>query len=615
MKKAKISVFALALLALGACTSDDALVTDGGSSAFLGGDGYVSFNINLPTQTGTRAANDVFDDGVPCEYKVNDATLLLFKGESEAKATFYAAYTLTNTFVTDATTDDNITSSATVTQKITTDGIDEGENLYALVVLNKDGMLTIAGSGKTASGYFGNTVLTVGSTKFTDLQDQEYNADLSEIARATNENDGNFFMTNAPLFSTPGGNHDPSDGVVSTLAVIDPDNIHSTADAAEAAPAANVYVERGVAKVTVSTSATFISELDNEYNVEINGFVLDQTNTKMYPVRNTIDADWWGYKNSKVGESDKPYRFVGSDDVGKSIPGGNDYLYRTYWGIDPNYTSITDGELNSIVGQTPTTLVAADGTSSVYCLENTFNVENMNKNATTRIIVSATITKNGSEGDNSFYTLDGNNTILDYDAVEDHIKDQLKGIELVHNALVQYTSDETAFFANVVKISLDITSGKSVDNAEIKIELGGSSTDFSDDGEAYSALSEGLEDVVSAINDDVSVSYYAGGVCYYPILIEHFGDDLTPWATENISGYGSYPAEGSGYGSSAEEAWLGRWGVLRNNWYVINVTKLQNVGTATVPEVTDDPDDPMYKYIAVNINVLAWAMRVQDVTL
>lgn len=615
MKRMKITVLALAVLAMGACTSDDAVVTESNNTTNWGGDGYVSFNINLPTQTGTRAANDVYEDGDPCEYTVNDATLLLFKGSSESLATFYAAYNLTNTFEAVADEEDGITSRATVTQEITTDGIAETDNLYAMVVLNKRGMLEITGSGQSATGYFGGVQLS-SSTLFSDLQDNSYAADLSYIADRSGTN---FFMTNAPLFSKAGGNANPSGGSVSTLAQVNIDDIHSTEDAATASPAANIYVERGVSKVTVSTSGEL--SLDGSYDVSIDGFILDQTNTVMYPVRNATEDAWWAYTNSQV--IDSPYRFVSEKSVGKATPSGDDddLVYRTYWGIDPNYDTYNNSEITSVVGSTPTggELTAADGDSPLYCLENTFNVENMNKNATTRVIVAATITKSGDAAGTGFYTVDDDGTILDEAAVVDFIKKELLGVSYIHNASQVYTGGEGEFMANAVKVALDITEGQSEEGVKIVVTVDGSVGTYTDGGTAYDLLAADLalgdaSTVNTAINGLVEVSYYAGGVCYYPIMIEHFGDDLTPWSSENITGLGSYP-DGTAYGTTAEQAWLGRYGTVRNNWYVIVVKDIQGVGYATVPEVTSDPDDPMYKYVAVKINVLPWAKRIQEVTL
>ena len=96
MKNLKIFSIALAALMLGACSNDE-VVQDGGSDPVWNSDGkgYVSFSIQLPTQPNTRAWDDSkhFDDGTPSEYKVENATLILFAG-NEGSEVVNSAYEL-----------------------------------------------------------------------------------------------------------------------------------------------------------------------------------------------------------------------------------------------------------------------------------------------------------------------------------------------------------------------------------------------------------------------------------------------------------------------------------------------------------------------------------------
>lgn len=73
------------------------------------------------------------------------------------------------------------------------------------------------------------------------------------------------------------------------------------------------------------------------------------------------------------------------------------------------------------------------------------------------------------------------------------------------------------------------------------------------------------------------------------------------------------------YGTTNQaENFLGRYGVLRNNWYNIEITNIKNVGSAVVPEIKlNDPTsgDKPENYISVRINVLSWAKRNQSVDL
>ena len=102
---------------------------------------------------------------------------------------------------------------------------------------------------------------------------------------------------------------------------------------------------------------------------------------------------------------------------------------------------------------------------------------------------------------------------------------------------------------------------------------------------------------------------YENGIAYYPIRIKHFGDEQTPWkkATADMTNPYGNPVENDKY--------LGRYGVLRNNWYNIEISSIKNVGSAVVPEIKLDdptPGDKPENYISVRINVLSWAKRNQS---
>ena len=107
----------------------------------------------------------------------------------------------------------------------------------------------------------------------------------------------------------------------------------------------------------------------------------------------------------------------------------------------------------------------------------------------------------------------------------------------------------------------------------------------------------------------LTISYYKGGVAYYPVLIQHFGDTETPWTMPTGGVMESYPDP------NAANNWLGRYGVLRNTWYTVNVTGLKNIGFCEVPDAGVRYDDPLNQYIAVEIHILPWATRSQDVDL
>lgn len=98
------------------------------------------------------------------------------------------------------------------------------------------------------------------------------------------------------------------------------------------------------------------------------------------------------------------------------------------------------------------------------------------------------------------------------------------------------------------------------------------------------------------------ISTYLNGEAYYIARIKHF-NELTPWTA------------GTAYGSD-NAAYLGRYGVLRNNWYSLSVTKISNLGYPEVPEVKPNvPDDENDQYINVEVKILDWAKRTQQIVL
>ena len=121
MKKTLLFSVALAGLMLGSCSSSDDLNGGGNTGSNQSGSGFISLSLNLPTRSGSmsRAVNDQFDDGLVDEYAVQNGTLILFEGADEASAKFAGAYTLKNLSMNlVGTTDDNITTTTKITQKI-----------------------------------------------------------------------------------------------------------------------------------------------------------------------------------------------------------------------------------------------------------------------------------------------------------------------------------------------------------------------------------------------------------------------------------------------------------------------------------------------------------------
>ena len=582
--------FGLAVIAAmtASCSSNNDLVNGGnGSGENESGESYASITINLPTTSGTRAANDKFDGGTASEYAVNDATLLIFEkdGSSENEYKFVEQASLGNLepWKKDNTADNGITTEATITAKLNTATVGN-TNYYALVILNnkdKDNKDKVSMPGSTD---------TYGTWN------------VANNVKNLNDNEKGFYMANAPEFKTAGD--EPT-----TLVPIK--GIYRTKEEAHSKPGTTVHVERGLAKVTVgsnSSSDYFAKDgaavTENKYKndvVKITNWALDVTNQKSFPVHVTSGlkagltstdqtvpayADIWNDAAATTGTTPATSRFVSHPATGA--------FKRVYWGIDPNY-SMDISDLTKCKAQF--TLADAegkgvtwnDGSGSekpLYCLENTFDIKNMKQGQTTRVLLKAIYTPNAvaTETDKTFFMIGKSSDIWTTTTLKDQI-------------------------ASKAKEALGITTDLTVDLKDDLLKAGThylTTTNVSiKDGETekVDATLVGTLNTKLGLDETngVGIKTYKNGESYYIARIKHFGDDLTPWEAGKDT-----------YGENNLN-WLGRYGVLRNNWYDLTINSISGPGYPDVPEVKPtDPDDENTKYINVSVKILDWAKRSQS---
>lgn len=601
-------------LAFSACSSDDVAENGGKDISALTNGGYVKMSINLPSRsTSDFKANDDFNDGLAAEYKVKDATLILFQGNDEASARFHSAYMLsTNDFNTNAT--NQVSSTKQLVKSVKGDVV--GDNLYALVVLNKNDVIkpqadhTLQVNGQD---FFGN---------FEQLQKTV--VDNNGVAAFITD-DGYFFMTNAPLATAKGGTSvtsAPSAAGIKTLVQIN-QNIYSTEDEAKRKPAADIYVERGVAKVTMQTVATGNLK-DEVYNGGMNtvsytvdAWGLDITNNKSYFAR-VPQTSWNGYTSQHLGTGVVDYRFIGSKEIastGSATPGTPAPAvnwYRTYWGQDPNYTSVgATSDFKRLINN-PTSSATVDydklyesfgNDAPLYCLENTFDVDNMKQDRSTRVVVRAKLSSTSFPAGQDFYTVNGGKSTLYSKA---NLDKMVQKAIYDHTAVQNFIAAHPGTFSSD-KIGLtystrdDATGEQKIKDFDVTIAAPGPGASMTPTEKAT---------VLADVNNQIKqITCYEKGYAYYPIIIKHFGKEQTPWGLDKdntITGTNIYPA------TNRDANYLGRYGVLRNNWYDLEVTGIRTIGSAVIPSRDDKYDDELNQYISVKINVLSWAKRTQS---
>lgn len=572
MKNVK-NLFGMAVMAtaLVGCSSNDNLNPNANEGADKVGTAYAKFTIQLPTTNGTRAddpkpGTPEFNGGTADEYAVKDAQLVIFQkaGDSEGEYTCVEHINIGNLEPwTNNTPNTGVTRYANITAQL--NGVKTGGKYYALVILNNgsESKVTLPTAGMTYSTW--NAAAKV------------------KGAAAFLNSDNGFYMANAPLYST---------GEPTTLVPIS--GVYSTKAEAQTNPATTVYVERGMAKVTVNGSDFTIDDASSTYNtdnVKINNWTLDVLNKSTFPVHVTT-----GLKTDFNAIWTTP-RFVATG----STP------QRVYWGKDPNYNKstlttvsacqdefyIVDNNGKTYNGDPSSTFTWSANTTPLYCLENTFDLNNMKQGQTTRVVFKATYTPHNLTGTDKTFFMIGNNTqIWTKNALVEQITSKAKEMRNSTAVVVTIKTDAPLLKGGSHLLSADdvtITDGTDItatfDYATLNTKLGLNNTETDANG-----------------NPKVGIKTYENGECYYIARIKHF-NELTHWAS------------GQTYGTDNAK-FLGRYGVLRNNWYDLKVSKVSAPGYPDVPVVNPEtPDDEDTKFINVEVKILDWAKRTQDVQL
>lgn len=622
--------FMSALLAAGlltaACSDTNDILGengDGGGKVPPTGTGYFSMSVNMPMAPRANRANDNFHDGDAAEYAVKNAILLLFKGTSSESATLAYAFKKNDLFEIDKET--QITSSSTFVQEVS--GLGENEKYYPFVLLNPSSSFVLTeGTGELEFGTGADKKLT-GKTfdAFLALTESFSNVQKPEAFMK----DGGFFMCNAPLYNVPGGSEEPKDGTLTYMPEITKEGIFSSKEEAARNISATVNVERAVAKVTVKGGTKLTNgksgkltlgykspdevpeDLQKEQlNYTISGWELDCVNKTSYVVRKVPTGI---YSLTSNGVSPADYRFVGNSKISSS-----QNLYRIYWAEDKNYSdenSVTDyqdyrtKQFNCLTSLTMGS-EKQDLDESLYCPENTFDVANQNDYETTRAVVKVNFHKDAQGNEQDFYTINGKTAGVKTDWMEnpEQLRAKLKEILLKDPSVADFIAKNKRDDVKAEDVSINITGKTPSAGAVVLDQVFFPNTE----GKDFKNTTDFTTiDLKAILNANADIQFYANGNAYYPVHIKHFGDEQTPWnSTEK-----GKPEIGNIYPNKNAANYLGRYGVVRNNWYELIINSISYLGSPTIPEFTDDEDDTLEAYISVTVNVLAWALRKQDVDL
>lgn len=297
-----------------------------------------------------------------------------------------------------------------------------------------------------------------------------------------------------------------------------------------------------------------------------------------------------------------------------------------------------------------------------YTTENTFDVKHQTWRNTTMVTLKVKI----GDGTKGFFTVGkGGQTMYvdDADMTAANAKSGLqKALDVIENIL-KSDNDVAQALADLRQKIADnnttktVVSGLKLTATAPTTETAGKTgyefnvaLDYTLDGVAYTAFSgadeadlkTALENKIKSVMyvdpsastpvyaDAVKLNYYKGGVSYYNVRIKHFGDVETPW-----SAGGSYVVNGGDgvneiyFGvakdatptdeqvTTAQKNFLGRYGVVRDNWYKLSIDKIGKIGDAQPVDPStvtpDTPDDEIENFISVHVHIVPWVLRRQNV--
>lgn len=587
----------VAALLAGCAKEDDSPQEGAGGTTTVPAGTTGTMNVSLKYAIETRADQE-YDDGEDSESRAQDLTIYFFDDDKNYLGSSYVS----DLSQEDDSKDDNVTSTITVdvpTNIVQTlyESSDKEATMYVVAVLNK--------------GTF-TPQITVGGSYST------FNA-ACQIALADAAKSNNFMMTSSNYIGNINGAE-----IEMALTPITKEHVGFKSDDQATDPTTvTIAVERVVAKVTVQDTETRPTD---GATWTILGWGLNVTNKTFYPVKNFggdqfLDLLASKYNTWQPNTSNKPWN--------------NPTDMRSHWAVDPNYAAgqatITDmpNDFNEFSFSDPS---SAEVKGALYCFENT-TVETMQqRNATTSaVIVAQFYPKDFKEADkagswikwkDAAYSEENDYATFVEEVVKDvdgdnqeitkYYKEDTNGSTTDNNGTTYSPLSKDDFICTyTTEGKEEITFGKKnttigYEDAELKVALEDSEIKLYTitDGQALEVTAAPAEingAIVKALTDNPPTVYYKG-YCYYVVPIRHF-------AKSEVADY---------TGGEYQPNHLGRYGIVRNNYYQITINDITQPGEPITDPTVDpsiDKDDETNYRINVSIKVLSWKIRTQEVTL
>ena len=364
--------------------------------------------------------------------------------------------------------------------------------------------------------------------------------------------------------------------------------LYNSASKAESQPL-SIHIDRAVAKVRVYTDNGNISSNNLKANISEPGWVLNATNKRYFPVSKRVKTWMEGTSRGCITPFDQydlgSYRIDPNHDVQPlmSDPGFASYLQE--YNYEMNAANIASSAWHP-------TEISVDNVE--YCLENTQTADHNVWAYTTQVLFKViyspkglidpdkNVYNNPADNVNNGELLPGTDWLMvnggyyTWNLLMDYIKAEL---------LYKYTSedkDPTVIYTAALSKTLN-SYLKAIGTPEVSTDRGNgtSETRANEVVDNFNQKRSNVENYGAFRHG--TVSYYKGGVNYYPIMIKH--DD-----TDQV--YNEY----------------GEFGVVRNSVYDVHISKVNNPGYPNIPDTKDEDED---NYLSIRINVNPWTWYTQ----
>lgn len=529
-------------------------------------DCYACIGVSLPTISSTRAASPA-DETLESEYRVINGYILLFKKSAdniEANAQFIARHTLSTNWKEDTDNADisKTSYSAVAFPKGT---FEEGADYGAVIVLNAPtGYPFPKAPQKGEDGKMVYTTLGQWATQASDV--------------TFTIKDGN--TTYMTMVSAP--EYKKTENKVSVLGTLDMTMaVKDMALLSRDKTAGTFHVHRVASKLSFTARGDHDAQKDDHVyditggygaTVTIKAWAPSVVAKKCYLLQNTTGLDFSLAHMSTFGDANFK-KFT-----------------RCSWAKGPNYdTPLTTNTDNDY---TVVTSLADQSTlnSFEYVKENTMSAKNQVEKRTTMAVIKAQYTLNNEAPTTTLLRIGKETnlvrTVDDYAALVT-TKAQLLWNDKAKVEISKTLTNRNTNFKELVKISYTTGEG----DAAV--------TTVPTDAE-YETIAKECQVSSATANE---INYYRNGECYYYVLVRHFDDQEVPLG-KVINVWSDY-----------EDRHLGRYGMLRNNWYEVVINSINRIGSPVPPTPDDTPDDKIkddVNGIDFDIKVLNWAKRSQD---